>query len=91
MTTISYLKVRRTANERLYPVREAPITTVACAANLPRPRSADASARTFWMGYRALGPTCSPRLKELEGESLLRRTTPPPPACSAGYELTERG
>jgi len=30
---ISYRKVRRTAYERLYPVREAPITTVACPAN----------------------------------------------------------
>lgn len=31
------------------------------------------------------------RLKELEGEGLLRRTTLPPPAGSAVYELTERG
>jgi len=33
MTTISYRKDRRTAYERPYPVREAPITTVACPAN----------------------------------------------------------
>jgi DNA-binding HxlR family transcriptional regulator/putative sterol carrier protein len=31
------------------------------------------------------------RLKELEGEGLLRRTTLPPPAGSAVYELTGRG
>ena len=31
------------------------------------------------------------RLKELEGEGLLRRATLPPPAGSAVYELTERG
>ena len=31
------------------------------------------------------------RLKELEGEGLVRRTTLPPPAGSAVYELTERG
>jgi DNA-binding HxlR family transcriptional regulator len=31
------------------------------------------------------------RLRELEGEGLLRRTTLPPPAGSAVYELTERG
>ena len=37
-----------------------------------------------------MGPACSPRLKELEGEGLLRRTTPPPDG-SAVYELTERG
>jgi DNA-binding HxlR family transcriptional regulator len=33
----------------------------------------------------------SGRLKELEGEGLLRRATLPPPAGSAVYELTERG
>jgi DNA-binding HxlR family transcriptional regulator/putative sterol carrier protein len=33
----------------------------------------------------------SGRLKELEGEGLVRRTTLPPPAGSAVYELTERG
>jgi hypothetical protein len=33
MTMSSHRKVRRTAYERLYPVREAPITTVACPAN----------------------------------------------------------
>ena len=31
------------------------------------------------------------RLKELEGEGLLRRTTLPPPAGSAVYQLTDRG
>jgi len=31
------------------------------------------------------------RLKELEGEGVLRRTTLPPPAGSTVYELTERG
>jgi hypothetical protein len=42
------------------------------------------------MGFRASGQTCW-RLKELEGEGLLRRATLPPPAGSAVYELTERG
>ncbi len=31
------------------------------------------------------------RLRDLEGEGVLRRTTLPPPAGSAVYELTERG
>jgi DNA-binding HxlR family transcriptional regulator/putative sterol carrier protein len=31
------------------------------------------------------------RLKDLEGEGVLRRTTLPPPAGSAVYQLTERG
>jgi len=44
------------------------------------------------IGLRGMGPNLlSQRLKELEEEGLVRRTSLPPPAASSVYELTEMG
>jgi DNA-binding CsgD family transcriptional regulator len=66
MAMISYRKVRRrTAYKRLYPARGAPITTTTCPANLPVPRSADASRTTLQRMEERAGVVPSERELEL--------------------------